>query len=70
MIYIHNVILLSHKKGSLAIYYTHGPWGYYTKGNKFDKSGWKWKSLSHAWLFATQWTIQSTESSRPEYWSG
>ena len=30
----------------------------------------KWKSLSHAWLFATPWTIQFTELSRPEYWSG
>ena len=31
---------------------------------------WKWKSLSCARLFATPWTIQSTEFSRPEYWSG
>ena len=30
---------------------------------------WKWKSLSHVRLFATPWTIQSNESSRPEYWS-
>ena len=30
----------------------------------------KWKSLSHVWLFATPWTIQSMEFSRPEYWSG
>ena len=30
----------------------------------------KWKSLSHVWLFATPWTIQSREFSRPEYWSG
>ena len=30
----------------------------------------KWKSLSHVWLFATPWTIQSIEFSRPEYWSG
>ena len=29
-----------------------------------------WKSLSHVWLFATPWTIQSMEFSRPEYWSG
>ena len=29
----------------------------------------KWKSLSHVWLFATPWTIQSMEFSRPEYWS-
>ena len=33
---------------------------------------WKWKKklLSHVWLFATPWTIQSLEFSRPEYWSG
>ena len=30
---------------------------------------WKWKSLSRVWLFATPWTIQSVEFSRPEYWS-
>ena len=30
----------------------------------------KWKSLSRVWLFATLWTIQSMEFSRPEYWSG
>ena len=30
----------------------------------------KWKSLSCVWLFATPWTIQSIEFSRPEYWSG
>ena len=30
----------------------------------------KWKSLSHVQLFATPWTIQSMEFSRPEYWSG
>ena len=30
----------------------------------------KWKSLSRVWLFATPWTIQSTEFSRTEYWSG
>ena len=29
-----------------------------------------WKSLSRVWLFATPWTIQSIEFSRPEYWSG
>ena len=28
-----------------------------------------WKSLSCVWLFATPGTIQSTEFSRPEYWS-
>ena len=26
---------------------------------------WKWKSLSHVWLFETLWTIQSMEFSRP-----
>ena len=26
--------------------------------------------LSHVRLFATPWTIQSMEFSRPEYWSG
>ena len=31
---------------------------------------WKWKLLSRVWLFATPWTIQSMEFSRPEYWSG
>jgi len=30
----------------------------------------KWKSLSCVWLFATAWTIQSMEFSKPEYWSG
>ena len=29
-----------------------------------------WKSLSRVQLFATPWTIQSTEFSRQEYWSG
>jgi len=28
-----------------------------------------WKSLSHVWLFATPWAIQSMEFSRPEYWA-
>ena len=31
---------------------------------------WKWKFLSRVQLFATPWTIQSMEFSRPEYWSG
>ena len=30
----------------------------------------EWKLLSRVWLFATPWTIQSMEFSRPEYWSG
>ena len=29
-----------------------------------------WKSLSRVQLFATPWTVQSVEFSRPEYWSG
>ena len=29
-----------------------------------------WRSLSGFCLFATLWTIQSMEFSRPEYWSG
>ena len=29
---------------------------------------WKWKLLSHVWLFATPWIIQSMKFSRPEYW--
>ena len=28
------------------------------------------KSLSHVQLFATPWTIQSMDFSRPEYWGG
>ena len=31
---------------------------------------WKWTSFSHVCLFATPWTIESMEFSRPEYWSG
>ena len=30
----------------------------------------KWKSFSPVRLFATPWSIQSMEFSRPEYWSG
>ena len=30
----------------------------------------KWKALSHVRLFATPWTKQPMEFSRPEYWSG
>ena len=30
----------------------------------------EWKALSRVWLFATPWTIQSMECSRPEHWSG
>ena len=35
-----------------------------------SESCWKWKLLSHVWLFATPWTIQSMQFSRPEYQSG
>ena len=28
-----------------------------------------WKSLSRIQLFATLWTVQAMEFSRPEYWS-
>ena len=37
-------------------------------GTKWKKRKWKW--LSRVRLFATPWTIQSVEFSRPEYWSG
>ena len=30
----------------------------------------KWKSINRVQVFATPWTIQSMEFSRPEYWSG
>ena len=41
----------------------------------FSPIQWKWKLLSHVWLFATPWTVAcqvplSMEFSRPEYWSG
>ena len=37
--------------------------------------GWKWKSLSCVWLFATPWTVVcqaplSMEFSKQKYWSG
>ena len=31
---------------------------------------WESESETRVWLFATPWTIQSVEFSRPEYWSG
>jgi len=40
------------------------------KKREREKREVKWKSLSHVWLFATLWTIQSMECSRPEYWNG
>ena len=39
----------------------------YTKKVKVKSEG---GSLSHVRLFATSWTIQSLEFSKPEYWSG
>ena len=30
----------------------------------------EWKLLSHVRLFATPWTLQSMDFSRPEYWTG
>ena len=49
-----------------------GEWenGQYYKAIALKTVGWKWKSLSCVRLFATPWTIQSTELSRSEYWSG
>ena len=41
------------------------PWDFPGK----NTGKWKWKLLSCVWLFATPWTIQSMEFSRPEYWS-
>ena len=40
----------------------------YSQGLVVLEWQWKWKSLSSVWLFATLWTIQSLEFSRPEYW--
>ena len=37
---------------------------------KFYCPKWKWKLLSRVRLFATPWSIQSMEFSRPEYWHG
>ena len=45
----------------LPPFYVPGEYSYYTV---------KWKSPSHVGLFATPWTIQSAEFSRPEYWNG
>ena len=40
----------------------------YTNYSPGAKSTSVWKLLSCVWLFATPWTIQSLEFSRPEYW--
>ena len=50
-------------------------WGYDSHGEIFvtcvpSLYMGKWKSLSRVRLFATPWTMQSMEFSRPEYWSG
>ena len=38
---------------------------------RYSPSEWsEWKLLSCVWLFATPWTIQFMEFSRPEYWGG
>ena len=42
---------------------------------KLNFQQWKWKSLSHVWLFVTSWTVarqapRSIGFSRQEYWSG
>ena len=41
-----------------------------TWGGQPPSCGHEWKLLSHIQLFATPWITQSTEFSRPEYWSG
>ena len=45
------------------------PWMYSSRP-LYNHSEVKWKSLSGVQLFATPWTIQSMEFSRPEYWYG
>ena len=40
------------------------------KARKFHPVWSEWELLSHVQLFATPWTIQFMELSRPEYWSG
>ena len=47
---------------------TTGPWGKSLQLYIFK--GWKWKLFSRVQLFATPWTTESMEFSRPEYWSG
>ena len=39
----------------------------YTVSSSQYLTFWKWKLLSHVRLFATPWTIQSMDFSRPEY---
>ena len=45
-------------------------WCFVNCGYPFWMEHVMWKSLSHVWLFAIPWTIQSMEISMPEYWSG
>ena len=45
-------------------------YGWISKALGWAKKKWKWKSLSHVWLFATPQTIRFMEFSRPEYWNG
>ena len=45
------------------------------KKNSDKPKRWKWKLLSHVWLFATPWTVDQQnllfmEFSKQEYWSG
>ena len=77
----HKTVLRRHSRQWSTVYYASR-----SKGNRFSTrtlmisedlvltlhymTSWKLKSLSHVWLFATLWTIQSMEFSRPEYWSG
>ena len=55
------------KKSTLAIQYWMLSCHLHKNLPKNERS--EWKSLSHIRLFATPCTIQSTEFSRPEYWS-
>jgi len=66
----------------LSLYITHGPATVTTLlmsplgddrvdgGRKLTGIHRMSQSLSHVWLFATPWTIQSMEFSRPEYLNG
>ena len=45
------------------------PTGMFVLMHPWPPPQWKWKLLSHVWLFANPWTIQSMEFSRAEDWS-
>ena len=45
-----------------------GSWGQDSEDGGYWQA--KRQSLSYVRIFVTPWTIQSTEFSRPEYWSG